>query len=387
MEQHRPLHDSNGGKSLLKISKENVKEIISLSNWLAKFKDKYEVQNNEINFELWPDVFKSYKLPLASEDLHDLHALTILSSKNISAGEQIDHDKYFVTDINGLKWILRDDSLALDADFGLLLADYTEPKEYKWFLEAIHENGVFVDSGACVGGYSVRACEIGAEVIAVEPDPDHFHVLSLNLELNHFSNAHLLRIAAGSKEDLRQLYYAIDQGPHTYKLEQDEEPLEAKCAVEVKPLDVAILPFLGDNWISLLKIDVEGFEAEVLKGASNLLKRTRYIIVEVSPATEAKILKVLNLLGSMGFELIDKAYPFLEECTLFLRKCYQARALGQEFYPHYFRLRKLGKIGMHREKGTFTHLKAVSGIKSLKALEAYLGYDQEAQDEAMEISE
>jgi len=33
------------------------------------------------------------------------------------------------------------------------------------------------------------------------------------------------------------------------------------------------------------------------------------------------------------------------------------------------------------------HLKAVSGIKSLKALEAYLGYDQEAQDEAMEISE
>jgi integrase len=63
------------------------------------------------------------------------------------------------------------------------------------------------------------------------------------------------------------------------------------------------------------------------------------------------------------------------------------KVLGQEFYPHYFRLRKLSKIGMNREKGTFTHLKAVSGIKSLKALEAYLGYDQEAQDEAMEISE
>jgi hypothetical protein len=63
------------------------------------------------------------------------------------------------------------------------------------------------------------------------------------------------------------------------------------------------------------------------------------------------------------------------------------KVLGQEFYPHYFRLRKLSKIGMNREKGGITHLKAVSGIRSLKALEAYLGYDQEAQDEAMEISE
>jgi hypothetical protein len=63
------------------------------------------------------------------------------------------------------------------------------------------------------------------------------------------------------------------------------------------------------------------------------------------------------------------------------------KVFGREFYPHYFRLRKLSKIGMNREKGSITHLKAVSGIKSLKALEAYLGYDQEAQDEAMEISE
>jgi hypothetical protein len=61
--------------------------------------------------------------------------------------------------------------------------------------------------------------------------------------------------------------------------------------------------------------------------------------------------------------------------------------LGQEFYPHYFRLRKLSRIGLNLEKGSITHLKAVSGIKSLKAFEAYLGYGQETQDEAMEISE
>jgi hypothetical protein len=77
-------------------------------------------------------------------------------------------------------------------------------------------------------------------------------------------------------------------------------------------------------------------------------------------------------------------FPHIGSTTAW-RAC--KKVLGQEFYPHYFRLRKLSKIGMDREKGSVTHLKAVSGIKSLKALEAYLGYDQEAQDEAMEISE
>jgi len=96
-----------------------------------------------------------------------------------------------------------------------------------------------------------------------------------------------------------------------------------KCDVEVKPLDVALPPLLGDEWIDLLKVDVEGLEVEVLKGASNLLERTRYIIVEVIPNTEAKLLETLNLLRPMGFELIDKVCRLSLYCDLFLGKCKQ----------------------------------------------------------------
>ncbi len=58
--------------------------------------------------------------------------------------------------------------------------------------------------------------------------------------------------------------------------------------------------------------------------------------------------------------------------------------LGDKYYPHYLRLRKLSAIG---KKHGVTHIKAVSGIKSLKALEAYIGFDVETQDEAMRDSE
>jgi integrase len=77
-------------------------------------------------------------------------------------------------------------------------------------------------------------------------------------------------------------------------------------------------------------------------------------------------------------------FPHIGSTTAW-RMC--KRVLGPEFYAHYFRLRKLSKIGMNREKGSITHLKAISGIKSVRALEAYIGYDEETQDEAMEISE
>jgi hypothetical protein len=95
---------------------------------------------------------------------------------------------------------------------------------------------------------------------------------------------------------------------------------EAKCHVEVKPLDSAIMPLLGDEWIDLLKIDVEGFEVEVIKGALNLLKRTRHVIVEVIPSTDSKMNEVLGLLRPLGFKLMDKVCRQSLYCDLFLSR-------------------------------------------------------------------
>lgn len=316
------LHDSHGGKLAFKINKENVERIISLGNSLAKFQDKYAVRENQIQFELWPKIFKNFELPVSLRDLCTINLLIELN-KYVIIAEKFDSDKYVVTDVDGLQWILRDDSLVEDIAFGVLLSKYNEPEEHKWFLSAVHEGGIFVDVGANVGGYSIRASKMGAKVIAIEPDPDNFRIIKLNTELNDLSNIHFLNIAAGSKEELCQLYYSDDHGSVGYTLKRNDAKAEAKCAVEVKPLDVAVLPLLSDEWIDLLKVDVEGLEIEVLKGASKLLERTRYLMVEVIPSTEAKLGEVQNLLRQMGFELIDKVCRFSLYCDLFFRRINQ----------------------------------------------------------------
>ena len=318
------LTDFKGNKLCFNVSKKNIKKVISLGKLLVKFQDTYTLEDNKINFELWPNVSKNLDYSFDSSDLQDLHLLKKFERKYVSDGECFDHEKYLITDIDGLRWILRKNSLTCDLKFGSLLANYTEPKEHKWFLKALNFKGVFVDVGANVGGYSIRACKMGVETIAIEPDPDNFHVISLNVKHNHLANTHLLRLAVGDKKEVRDLYYNENYSTVSYCLDQNKTTLEAKCKVQVMPLDLALAPLLGDKQINLLKIDTEGFEIEVLKGASNCLKRTRYIILEVLPGTKAKLQKVLNLLKPLGFELIDKLcmVPIgsnIAEYTLFFR--------------------------------------------------------------------
>jgi len=309
------LHDLCGGRLPVKVSKDNVEKIISLGNILAKFRDKYEVSN----------IIKTLRLDFAREEPYLLEVLCLLGggSKYVKGIVRFNDNHYLVTDINGIKWIVRrapPTSLRDDALFGPLLSYYQEPREYEWFSNALHGGGTFVDIGANVGGYSVRACKIGARVIAVEPDPDNYRVLKLNLELNYCTNAHVLNIAAGSREEVRQLYQGDKGAPSGYTLEQGDGIRKVKCSVKVKPLDAAIPPLLSDEWVNLLKIDVGGLEVEVIKGALNLLNRTHCVIVEVIPSTKSKMLQVLDLLRPLGFKLIDKICRHSLYCDLFLGK-------------------------------------------------------------------
>ncbi len=322
------LRDSHNRRLLLDISEDNVKRIISLSNILYELPDKYEVNGDKIRCELCPNIILTLKPNFTTKELHLLTMHNLLS-KHVTSNVRFDGDHYLATDIDGFKWILRKTSLIGDATFGLLLPHYTEPEEREWFVKALHTGGTFVDVGANVGGYTVRACKKGVKTIAVEPDPDNCRVLKLNLQLNQCTNAVVLNIAAGNTQEIRQLYYGGENSPAGYFVGQGKCAGEVKCSVEVKPLDAAITPLLSDKWIDLLKIDVEGFEVEVIKGALNLLNRTRHLIVEVIPYTDSKIVEVLNLLRPLGFKLIDKVCRHYRSqeggeslyCDLFLGKC------------------------------------------------------------------
>ena len=143
---------------------------------------------------------------------------------------------------------------------------------------------VIVDVGANVGQFTtaLKAFVPGARILAFEPDPTVAAALADNAR--NLGEVRTIAAAAGESPGTLELYR------HHVSLMSTLRPgavetydLENRVAVPVVRLDDATAE-LGP--VDLVKIDVEGFEIEVLRGATALLGRTRYLLIELSLGRE-----------------------------------------------------------------------------------------------------
>jgi FkbM family methyltransferase len=154
------------------------------------------------------------------------------------------------------------------------------------------EGDIVIDVGAHIGPYTLKASKrvgLNGKVIAIEADPENFDILNRNIQLNKLTNVIALNYAAYSKEDKIRLYLLkVDKSSYTkyntIMIDRaqyyNEKNFNEKNFVEVKAntLDY-LLQSIGIkheqvNWI---KIDVEGAEYDVLKGAKNILSKSKDI--------------------------------------------------------------------------------------------------------------
>jgi FkbM family methyltransferase len=139
-----------------------------------------------------------------------------------------------------------------------------EPVEMAFVLHMLRPGAGFVDVGANIGSYTILAAATGAEVVAIEPIPVTFANLAANIALNGFGD----RVArfhggVGDRAGTLRFTAAHDTMNHVVEGEDGEQSI----AVEVKPLDA----ILDGRRPRLIKIDVEGYELPVLRGASAAL--------------------------------------------------------------------------------------------------------------------
>ena len=136
---------------------------------------------------------------------------------------------------------------------------------------------VFIDVGSNVGSYTILAsAEIGAKTISIEPVPSTFDFLKNNISLNNISGlveAH--NIALGGRNGSIKFTTTQDTVNHV-AINNEKDLIE----VQVDTLDRVIKEINP----CLIKIDVEGYETEVLKGADVTLKNPSLmaLIVELN---------------------------------------------------------------------------------------------------------
>ncbi len=142
-----------------------------------------------------------------------------------------------------------------------------EKAEHEKLAAHITPEMTFIDIGANIGSYSLYVAQKSANtarIIALEPHPRTFQKLQYNLEINDVHNAVALQLASGPERTSMQLW--SDGGSnigHTSILQEGTSNAKIAVNVNVVPL-VEILGEQNFEKIDLLKIDIEGFEDQVL---------------------------------------------------------------------------------------------------------------------------
>lgn len=160
---------------------------------------------------------------------------------------------------------------------GNLYLGLMEFPEMAFLLHLVRENDLFVDVGANIGSYTILAsAENGARTISIEPIPDTYLSLIDNINLNKISDkVKALNLGIASKKGQLRFTEKLDSINHV-----TNDSLIEGIDVEVLPLDTILK---NENPI-LIKIDVEGYESEVINGANSVLKNPelRAIIIELA---------------------------------------------------------------------------------------------------------
>lgn len=121
-----------------------------------------------------------------------------------------------------------------------------------------------LDLGANLGLHSIILSRCATEILAYEPDPQHFELSQRNLLSNKCTNVRPVNAAVSSKPGEMEFIRVIDNttGSHLAGSKANPYgPLE-KFPVQVE----AIQPLI--EWADLIKLDVEGHESEVLLATS-----------------------------------------------------------------------------------------------------------------------
>ena len=166
-------------------------------------------------------------------------------------------------------------------------------------LHFLRSEDLFVDIGANVGSYTILASAVKkAKSISIEPVPSTFQCLKNNILINDINESvKLLNVGLGSKESIQK--YTSSSGPANHIVTKKEE---TGIEIPTKSLD----SLLGEVSPVLLKIDVEGYETEVLLGAEGTLKTNtlKAIIIELNGLSARYGFdesKIHNLLLKSGF--------------------------------------------------------------------------------------
>jgi len=191
-----------------------------------------------------------------------------------------------------------------------------EPETIEW-INTFSDKDVFWDIGANVGVYSLYAALRNIVVLSFEPSPSNYYLLSRNVEINKMDNRiSALCIAFNDTTRLDSLYMANTELGGA--LSSFAEAIDWKGKPFTASFRQAMIGFSIDDFVrqfnplfpNHIKIDVDGIENKIIKGAKHTLldRRVKSILVELDSGRENYCKEVMEAIEKAGMKFITKKH-------------------------------------------------------------------------------
>lgn len=178
-----------------------------------------------------------------------------------------------------------------------------EFSDMAFVLHYLRPGDLFVDAGANVGSYTLLAASTGARCISFEPVPQTHEKLLTNVRLNGFlERVEAVNACLGARAGVVLFTIDIDTENHVTR----DGYAGATLEVPILTLD----DVLSGKHATIVKVDVEGYETEVIRGATSLLqdRPPDAFVVEINDASHrygSSEDAFLSILGQFGYRPHD----------------------------------------------------------------------------------
>ena len=247
-------------------------------------------------------------------------------------------------------WINSSKFILFRTDLPLLWNVYWGVAEYPDMIFLAHclkKDNLFIDCGANVGTYSIIASKVvGANTIAFEPSPKTVIKLKQNIKINNIEEK--IDIRAKILSDKKgTLYFSNFGGDKSVlnKVEQNQSSSEQNIMLPSNTLDDEV--DINNDFI--LKIDVEGYEAKLIRGAKKILENEKLValIIETNQMIEdyegESREDLHNLITSYGLKPIDYD-PFKRSISIKTKYIFDATSNKKNVSPNTIYIKNIDKI-------------------------------------------
>lgn len=214
--------------------------------------------------------------------------------------------------IEGKSFYFEVDNLDLGLSRQLYFTDYREFDSTIYFTKYLEEKKPkqILECGANIGYFACleKVFSPNSKVIAVEPIPSNFQLLCRNLSLNNFENIETINAAFSDKEGTGIIYdfelknWATMDESHALKMK--------KLGYKYDEIEIGLInldSFIIDKGVDLIRMDIEGFEYNILMNSKQLKNTKCDIFLEFHSNLLGKT-KTLDLLKKLENDGYNDCY-------------------------------------------------------------------------------